>query len=261
MDLWEVGCRWDLFPVVSREKLPHIANSDFHRPEHLYAWKTLLKAEKSVAAVLDGPEDAGTGIGVLRLTPRVGGGDRVNASAIVCLLGLLLSVGRSTRPQRRRSCGVAARPAGRAASGLPPAGLDREAPLRASTTSSSENLESFYRLDYPEYEVVFSFARRDDPGLLRRAARRRPPPDDPERLRRRRAGAGRQLEGQPPRRRLCATRATGYILFADGNVRVDPEFLAPRRLLVLEPVRRPRVPSLPRPGAPEPSDRGSSRST
>ena len=40
VDLWEVGCRWDLFPVVSREKLRHIANSDFHRPEHLYAWKT-----------------------------------------------------------------------------------------------------------------------------------------------------------------------------------------------------------------------------
>ena len=27
VDLWEVGCRWDLFPAVSRESLPHIANS------------------------------------------------------------------------------------------------------------------------------------------------------------------------------------------------------------------------------------------
>jgi len=69
VDLWEVGCRWDLFPVVSREKLPHIANSDFHRPEHLYAWKTLLKAEKTVGAVLDALKKR-AGIGVLRLTPE-----------------------------------------------------------------------------------------------------------------------------------------------------------------------------------------------
>jgi len=75
VDLWEVGCRWDLFPVVSREMLPHIANSDFHRPEHLYAWKTLLPAERSVPSVLDALRRA-TGIGVLRLTP-----DRVSATA------------------------------------------------------------------------------------------------------------------------------------------------------------------------------------
>jgi hypothetical protein len=69
VDLWEVGCRWDLFPVVSREKLPHVANSDFHRPEHLYAWKTLLKAEKTVSGVLEALKKA-AGIGVLRLTPE-----------------------------------------------------------------------------------------------------------------------------------------------------------------------------------------------
>jgi hypothetical protein len=69
VDLWEVGCRWDLFPVVSRESLPHIANSDFHRPEHLYAWKTLLKAEKTARSVLDALRRA-SGIGVFRLTPE-----------------------------------------------------------------------------------------------------------------------------------------------------------------------------------------------
>ena len=53
VDRWEVGCRWDLFPVVAHERLPHIANSDFHRPEHLFAWKTLLKAEKTPESVLD----------------------------------------------------------------------------------------------------------------------------------------------------------------------------------------------------------------
>jgi hypothetical protein len=66
VDLWEVGCRWELFPVVSREGLPHIANSDFHRPEHLYAWKTLLRSEKNVGAVLDALSRGAAG--VLRLT-------------------------------------------------------------------------------------------------------------------------------------------------------------------------------------------------
>jgi len=74
VDLWEVGCRWDLFPVVSREKLRHIANSDFHRPEHLYAWKTLLKAEKTERSVLAALR-LGTGIGMMRLTA-----DRVEAA-------------------------------------------------------------------------------------------------------------------------------------------------------------------------------------
>jgi hypothetical protein len=68
VDLWEVGCRWDLFPVVSREMLPHVANSDFHRPEHLYAWKTLLRCERDAASVLEALRRA-TGIGMLRLTP------------------------------------------------------------------------------------------------------------------------------------------------------------------------------------------------
>jgi hypothetical protein len=68
VDLWEVGCRWDLFPVVSREMLPHIANSDFHRPEHLYAWKTLLPAEKTPRGILEALRRA-TGIGVRRLAP------------------------------------------------------------------------------------------------------------------------------------------------------------------------------------------------
>ncbi len=70
VDLWEVGCRWDLFPVVSRAKLPHVANSDFHRREHLYAWKTLLRAEKTAAGVLKALKRP-AGIGLLHLTPEM----------------------------------------------------------------------------------------------------------------------------------------------------------------------------------------------
>jgi hypothetical protein len=68
LDLWEVGCRWELYPVISRESLPHIANSDFHRPEHLFAWKSLLNAEKTREGVF-GALRRGKGIGVLRLSP------------------------------------------------------------------------------------------------------------------------------------------------------------------------------------------------
>ena len=63
-----MGCRWDLFPVVSREKLRHIANSDFHRPEHLYAWKTLLRADKDPASILAALKmRSGSAIGMMRL--------------------------------------------------------------------------------------------------------------------------------------------------------------------------------------------------
>jgi hypothetical protein len=52
IDRWEVACRWDLFPAVSREKLPAIANGDFHREEHLHAWKTIVLAPRDASAVL-----------------------------------------------------------------------------------------------------------------------------------------------------------------------------------------------------------------
>jgi hypothetical protein len=66
VDLWEIACRWDLFPPVARERLPYIGNSDFHKEEHLYAWKTLLPCEKNERAVLAALED-GRGLAVTRL--------------------------------------------------------------------------------------------------------------------------------------------------------------------------------------------------
>jgi len=36
---------------VGLKKYNYIANSDFHRREHLYSWKTLLRCEKNVEAV------------------------------------------------------------------------------------------------------------------------------------------------------------------------------------------------------------------
>lgn len=69
IDLWEIACRWDLFPGVGKARLPYVGNSDFHQPQHIWAWKTLLPCEKNVADVYAALR-RGTGLGVTRLEPR-----------------------------------------------------------------------------------------------------------------------------------------------------------------------------------------------
>lgn len=49
---FELCNRHDFFEWVGRAQLPAVANGDFHRPEHLATWKTLLPAERTEAAVL-----------------------------------------------------------------------------------------------------------------------------------------------------------------------------------------------------------------
>ena len=66
IDLWEVACRWDLFPPVSKARLAFLGNSDFHSTKHLYAWKTLVDCDKSEAAVFSALR-RGVGFGVTRL--------------------------------------------------------------------------------------------------------------------------------------------------------------------------------------------------
>ncbi|MGC2064051.1 MAG: PHP domain-containing protein [Thermodesulfovibrionales bacterium] len=51
IDAWEIANRDDVFNVISLEKYPYLANSDFHRPRHLYSWKTLLRCEKNTNSV------------------------------------------------------------------------------------------------------------------------------------------------------------------------------------------------------------------
>lgn len=66
--LWEIACRWDLFPPVARARVRYIGNSDFHKPEHLYAWKTLVPARANELAVYRALE-SGSGLAVTRLEP------------------------------------------------------------------------------------------------------------------------------------------------------------------------------------------------
>jgi len=51
VDVWEAANRDDLFSVTSLKHYPYVANSDFHKPKHLYSWKTLVRSEKTWPAI------------------------------------------------------------------------------------------------------------------------------------------------------------------------------------------------------------------
>ena len=51
VDEWEAANRDDLFSVTSLKHYPYVANSDFHKPKHLYSWKTLLRCDKTWPAI------------------------------------------------------------------------------------------------------------------------------------------------------------------------------------------------------------------
>jgi 3',5'-nucleoside bisphosphate phosphatase len=51
VDVWEAANRDDLFSVTSLKHYPYVASSDFHKPKHLYSWKTLLRCEKNWRAI------------------------------------------------------------------------------------------------------------------------------------------------------------------------------------------------------------------
>ena len=52
VDRWELFNRHDLYGWVAERGLPAVATGDFHRPEHLYGWKTLLPCAKDEAEVV-----------------------------------------------------------------------------------------------------------------------------------------------------------------------------------------------------------------
>jgi ceramide glucosyltransferase len=98
-------------------------------------------------------------------------------------------------------------------------------PLSGLDASLEENLESYFRLDYPSYEIVFSFASRSDPafGIARAVADRYPE-----------IATAFVVDGREPGRnakvnRLSAglSRARGsWFLFSDGDTRVPADFLS-----------------------------------
>jgi hypothetical protein len=53
VDRWELFNRYDLFGWVAERGLAAVASGDFHRPEHLYGWKTLLPCGRDEASVVE----------------------------------------------------------------------------------------------------------------------------------------------------------------------------------------------------------------
>ncbi|HEY1787225.1 MAG TPA: PHP domain-containing protein [Verrucomicrobiae bacterium] len=53
LDAWEIANRNNIFNDIGLKRLPFIANSDFHKPKHIYSWKTLIHAEKDAEAIKD----------------------------------------------------------------------------------------------------------------------------------------------------------------------------------------------------------------
>jgi UDP-N-acetylglucosamine:LPS N-acetylglucosamine transferase len=51
IDAWEIANRNNIFECVGMKRLPFLANSDFHKPKHIYSWKTLLYCEKDAEAI------------------------------------------------------------------------------------------------------------------------------------------------------------------------------------------------------------------
>ena len=51
IDAWEIANRHNIFTPVGLKNLRFVANSDFHKPKHIYSWKTLLHCEKDPAAI------------------------------------------------------------------------------------------------------------------------------------------------------------------------------------------------------------------
>jgi len=51
IDAWEIANRNNIFTPVGLKRFAFLANSDFHKPKHIYSWKTLLHCENDPDAI------------------------------------------------------------------------------------------------------------------------------------------------------------------------------------------------------------------
>jgi ceramide glucosyltransferase len=97
-------------------------------------------------------------------------------------------------------------------------------PLKGADSGLAENLESFFRLEYPEFELLFSVAAGDDPAVgVVNALRARFPRVQARLL------VGAENVGFNPKvnnlTRSYRQASHDVILISDSNVRVDPLYL------------------------------------
>jgi ceramide glucosyltransferase len=143
--------------------------------------------------------------------------------AIVCLLALLLSVAVYAAGAASLAAFRRGRRGARLPGFFPPVSIVK--PLSGLDDELEGNLESFYRIEYPAYEVIYSFARRTDPAfsVARRVADRHPGIPSVFVVDAREPGGNSKVSRLAAALRHARFR---HILMADGNVRVHPEFLA-----------------------------------
>ena len=53
LDAWEIANRNNIFTPVGLKRFAFLASSDFHKPKHIYSWKTLLHCDKHAEAIKD----------------------------------------------------------------------------------------------------------------------------------------------------------------------------------------------------------------
>lgn len=51
IDAWEIANRNNIFTPVGLKRMAFLANSDFHKPKHIYSWKSVLHCEKDPEAI------------------------------------------------------------------------------------------------------------------------------------------------------------------------------------------------------------------
>jgi ceramide glucosyltransferase len=98
-------------------------------------------------------------------------------------------------------------------------------PLSGLDDELERNLESFFLLEYPAFEIIFSFARRSDPAfsVARRVADRHPGIPSVFVVDAREPGGNSKVNRLSAGLRRARYR---HVLMADGNSRVHPDFLA-----------------------------------
>ena len=143
-------------------------------------------------------------------------------AAILWLLALALSVAVYTAGAVSLA-GSRRRRGARLPGFFPPVSILK--PLSGLDDELEENLESFFRLEYPDYEVVFSFASRADAAfpVARQVADRHPEIPSIFVVDAREPGENSKVNRLSAGLRHARFR---HILMADGNVRVRPDFLA-----------------------------------
>ena len=107
-------------------------------------------------------------------------------------------------------------------------------PLHGLEPSLEESLESFFRQDYPQYEIVFGCRQESDPALDVVHAVCRRHPQIPVRI---------VLSGEPdhPNAKVCslekmaAAATSDYLVISDSDVQVTPQYLGEVTRPLLQP--------------------------